>query len=208
MDLPGAAWIKDARPLMRRWPLFLSGLLHLALIGKFVSQAPTSTLPLGHWVEMLPQGALAPSQAVSRKVHPDASLPTEKAEQTPAAETAAPLGNTAQSTGLSGPAGDMAGVQVSLRARYLYELEVFLNQHKVYPPRARHLGMSGRVEVAFHLAGDGTITDPHVVRPCIHDLLNRAAVDLVASVGRFRPIPAELQLSVLHVTVPIQYELN
>lgn len=136
----------------------------------------------------------------------DAPFENKKAET--AAAPAPAVGKTAQAVGPSGPLGDVHGVQVSVRERYLFELENFINRDKPYPARARHLGMSGLVKVAFHLNQDGEITDPHVVRPCIHDVLNRAAVELVSNVGRFRPIPPELGLAVLHVTVPIQYELN
>lgn len=191
----------------------LSGLLHVFILVQFVGPAVTPKAPVGYWVEMVPSGT-PELNATRRRVIPrspvDASAPSEKepVAQAPSTPNAPALGNTTQATGLSGPIGDLNGTQASVRERYLYELEAFINQHKSYPVRARHMGLSGRVEVAFHLDLDGTIRDPHVVRPCIHDLLNDAAVKLVADVGKFRPIPAELAVPVLHVTVPIEYELH
>lgn len=194
-------------------PWALSGLLHLFLLIQFVGSSATTKAPVGYWVEMVPSGnpeLNASRRRTTPRAPVDASAPSEqeKLAQSPAAPNAPALGNTTQATGLSGPIGDLQGTQASVRERYLYELEAFINQHKSYPARARHMGLSGRVEVAFHLDLDGTIRDPHVVRPCIHDLLNDAAVKLVADVGKFRPIPAELAVPVLHVTVPIEYELH
>ncbi len=191
----------------------VSGLLHIFILVQFVAPAAAPKAPVGYWVEMVPTGN-PELNATRRRSTPrapvDTSAPSEreKVAQAPATPQEPVLGNTTQATGLSGPIGDLQGVQASVRERYLYELEAFINQHKSYPVRARHMGLSGRVEVGFHLDLDGTIRDPHVVRPCLHDLLNDAAVKLVADVGRFRPIPAEMAVSVLHVTVPIEYELH
>ncbi len=192
----------------------LSVVLHMALLWQYTLPFAENPAPIGHWVEMIPSGRPefhAPTTATPKTIDSPVNAPVESKPSVAAAAPTPPaavLGNTTQSTGLSGPIGDMNGVKVSIRERYLYELEAYLNQLKSYPPRARHLQQTGRVEIAFHVHGDGTISDPHVVRPCIHDLLNQSALALVSSVRQFRPLPPELKLSVLHVTVPIQYELN
>lgn len=196
----------------RPWgPILISSAIHCALLFQFFGPTSTNTtVPLGHWVEMVPGGQVQKMRAhnVTPSTPSPLDQPADKSEQASSTKATPALGNTTQATGLSGQIGDLNGAQVSVRARYLYELEAFLNQNKTYPARARHLNQSGDVEIAFHVHGDGSITDPHVVRPCIHDLLNRSAIELVSSVGRFQPIPKELGLAVLHVTVPIRYELN
>lgn len=196
------------------FPFALSALVHLAVFWQYRPSPPSSPLPVGYWVESVPSAEFFPQRRslTKRAVPKSLALPTEESAPTapPAAADppAARLGNTEKATGLSGPIGDLNGVEVSVRQRYLYELEAFLNQNKPYPARARYLGQSGHVEMGFHLQADGRISEPHVVRPCIHDLLNQAALELVASKGRFRPIPPELKVSALHLTVSIQYELN
>ncbi len=192
-------------------PWVMSAGLHFAILWQYLAVPTTREIPLGQWVELAPTGSFAPQ----KKAQPTPISPLNHAEEFSRPETAPSnaqpetrVGNAAHSSGLTGNLGDPNGTIATARERYLYELEAFINQHKAYPLRARHLGLEGLVEVAFHVQGDGTISDPHVVRPCIHDLLNRSAVELVASTRKFRPIPAELGLSVLHVTVPIQYELN
>jgi TonB family protein len=198
--------LRIPRPWMA---LAVSAAIHVALLWHYTLPSLEPPAPLGHWVEMV-VGAKPELQTRTKKnasVDSPVNAPVENKVASPAPQ-APVLGNTHEATGLSGSIGDMNGVQASVRDRYLYELEAYLNQMKTYPPRARHLQMTGRVEVAFHVHGDGSITDPHVVRPCIHDLLNQSAVALVSGAQRFRPLPPELGLSVLHVTVPIQYELN
>jgi TonB family protein len=200
---------------IRSIPYLLSGLAHIALIW-FLYQPHAhrvSEAPLGTWVEMVTGDLQAPSRkTVAPKVQapPEESL-VDDSEGQKAAAASAPqgvLGNTNASVGDTGPMGEANGVVTTIRSRYLFELEAFLNQYKTYPARARHLGQEGRVEVAFHLHADGSISDPHVVHPCEHDILNEAAIKLVSNIGRFRPIPPELNLPIWHITVPIQYELN
>lgn len=183
------------------WALGLSLVLHLALFAHWAGRESQRPAPLGHWIEMA--ASAVPTPATKRREKP--ARPDDFAtENAKPAETVTP----AVPTTPSGPLGELAGAAVGARDRYLYELEQHLNQHKQYPTRARRLGLDGRVEVAFHLHHDGRITDPHVVRPCIHDILNEAALQTVANAGTYKPFPPEISLPVLHVTVPIQYEIN
>jgi TonB family protein len=180
-------------------PLLASAALHFALLGNFLLRdVPTKPTALGHWVEIDASPVPAPLTKKTRAPQAPASA-EETAGETAVAKAAA----SAQSA--AGKSGD---TPATLRDHYLFELESFFNSRKIYPARARHLGLEGNVEVSFHLEEDGTFSDPHVSRPCIHDVLNDAALRLVKDVGHYRPLPPELNLRVLHVTVPIQYELN
>jgi TonB family protein len=177
-------------------------LAHVFILVHFVGPAVVDhSVPEGTWVEMM--HADAPRHKARRNQPASISEdPLEKAEAVP------PIGNTQKAVGHQGEIGHQHGAEASIRDRFLYELEAFINQYKVYPARARRLGQTGKVEVAFHLNQDGSITDPHVVKPCIHDLLNKAALDLVVRASKFRPIPPELKTPLMHVTVPIEYELK
>jgi TonB family protein len=193
-------------------PLLVSGLFHVVCLVHFSGSTAPQTSPLGYWVEMAPVSSPSTTAASPQIRH--RNLDKESVEEASALPTpssvapSAPVGNAATGSGVEGPLGEADGALVSIRDRYLYELEAFLNSRKVYPIKARHLGLSGRVEIAFHLEADGKISDPHIVRPCIHDVLNEAALRLVQGMGNYRPLPTELKLAVLHVTVPILYELN
>jgi len=213
MSVETAKWIGVGRikwGTAYRAPLLLSALAHVLALWHYASPAPDSVLPVGNWVERVSD--ISPrTKARKRTLSPTPSAVSEPSAAEKAAEEqklSQALGNTQASTGLSGQIGDLNGVQVTARERYLYELEAFINQHKTYPARARLMGLAGKVEVAFHLHADGSISDTQVARPCPHDILNRAAVDLVTSVSLYRLFPAELKTPVLHVTVPIEYDLH
>ncbi|MBY0369691.1 TonB family protein [bacterium] len=197
--------------LRKALPYALSIAFHAALLWQFTSVFAPSDAPLGVWVEMAPGNLSASRPRPVVKSVVDASGVTDSQSASEPAEKQAPaqaLGNAAHSAGISGPLGEADGRAATAKERYLYALEMHFNQYKTYPPRARNLGLEGEVGVEFHVYKDGSFKDPHVVRPCIHDMLNRAALQLVAEAPRFQPIPAEVGVEVLHVTVPIHYELH
>jgi protein TonB len=181
-------------------PLLVSIALHFALFLGWKSPSFEIAKPEGVWVEVSPSTPL-PSRIARPKVEEIKSpinIADDKSQKLASQQMAQ---KTLQ-------AGVENGVQASIRERYLYELELFLNQRKNYPVRARHLELEGKVEIAFHLEANGMISDPHVASASPHPILNEAALALVQGVGKFKPLPPELGVSVLHVTVPILYELN
>ncbi len=200
---PSTAMLENGRGV---GPFAVSVALHAALlVGILAPQLSHTPVPKGYWVELATPAPARPVPPMKKApVAPTAS----KTDLSTDAKQAATAPAAAPSVAQNRPLGRADGVEASTRQRYLFELEVFLNQNKTYPSRARHLGLSGEVEVAFHLHKDGSISDPHLVRPCIHDVLNQAAVEHVSRVGHFRPIPQELNVDVWHITVPIAYELN
>jgi TonB family protein len=113
----------------------------------------------------------------------------------------------------AGELGDSNGVAASAWQRYLYELTVLLNSRKVYPLASLRLRETGRVVVRFLVALDGTIRSPEVLAGSGSERLNRAAVELVAGIGQFKPLPSEVlevspQMKDLKIDVPIEYLLQ
>ncbi|MGZ3694219.1 MAG: energy transducer TonB, partial [Bdellovibrionota bacterium] len=109
----------------------------------------------------------------------------------------------------SGKVGVANGAEASVKERYLYELRLLLDARKEYPAIAKTLRQEGSVEVGFVLRPDGKIDGAEIVAPSSHSTLNRAALQLVEAVGRFKPLPIELQKLVgWRVSVPIEYRLR
>ena len=103
------------------------------------------------------------------------------------------------------PSGNVQG-QADIKNQYFADLKAHIEQHKHYPIMSRRLGQTGRVVVAFTLHGDGSFTNIHVHQSCPFERLNVAALDAVKRVGRFRPIPKEINTGFLDIQVPIEYQ--
>jgi protein TonB len=90
---------------------------------------------------------------------------------------------------------------------YKRALQEAIARNKRYPRMARRLGQEGTVEVGFVILNDGRLQDVRVVRGSGYAPLDRAAVDSVHRLGRFRPIPPELQRESWALVVPMSYDL-
>ncbi len=126
--------------------------------------------------------------------------PRETSAASGALTEMASKGDTTQS-GTSGRGGN------SVRSSYLGSVLATIERNKFYPREARKRRLAGEVTVAFRIHKDGTATDIRVDCECAHAVLNKAAVAVVASIGKFDPIPAELGLEKIDLKVPIEFEL-
>ena len=59
------------------------------------------------------------------------------------------------------PALDQMALEIE-RKSYLLRLLVHIDSHKFYPRRARQRGMEGKINIAFYLHADGSISDLRV----------------------------------------------
>jgi len=94
----------------------------------------------------------------------------------------------------SAEAASGGGDQISYRAA----VQAILARHKKYPRRARRLGVEGTCRVAFCVHADGAVGEIRLIETSRSGLLDRAARDLVAGVGRLPAPPggfAELSFS-------------
>ena len=73
---------------------------------------------------------------------------------------------------------------------------------------AKKLGHKGTVYVRFVMAADGSIVETQIVKRAPHDILNKAAQDLVKSLHGLKPFPSEIKKASLTFEVPVQYILN
>jgi protein TonB len=82
-----------------------------------------------------------------------------------------------------------------------------IESRKYYPRRARKMHQTGKVEVAFTIGRNGTITDLRVSDPCRYRSLNKAALKTLKKIGRFKPLP-DVFGDRLVLRIPIRYELK
>lgn len=99
-------------------------------------------------------------------------------------------------------------VSTDLKEIYLSALRARIEQRKQYPMQAKRLGQSGVVEVSFTVTQRGHIIRPRVTRASPFQRLNDSALEVVANLGTFDPLPAEFGQEELEVTLPIRYSLT
>lgn len=106
----------------------------------------------------------------------------------------------------SGP-GSGAGSGSALQG-YLATVRSLLERHKVYPPHSRSRNEEGTVVVRFTISSDGSFGGVSLSRSSGHASLDQAAQETVSRVGRFPPIPADVQESSLRIEVPLSFRLH
>ena len=191
------------------WPLAVSCAVHASLLMSIRGSQDYATGPVGEWLDIDLIPSPTPTPKDNRVAPTYASRQDPEPEDQVEAEDEKP--KALAPTRPDQPAGvrDGNGVARTLKQSYLAELRAFIDMHKSVPPRARFMGLSGRTTVGFHLHKDGTIHNVQVVKPCEHEVLNTAALDLVRNVRSFKPVPEELNIAAIwHVTVSIAYNIN
>lgn len=98
--------------------------------------------------------------------------------------------------------------QIDAEQDYKRALQAEIARNKRYPRLARRLGQEGTVEVAFVVLSDGELRDVRIARGSGFTPLDRGAVDTLHRLGRFRPIPPELERERWDLVVPLSYELH
>jgi periplasmic protein TonB len=91
---------------------------------------------------------------------------------------------------------------------YRNALRSAIEARKRYPAKARRMHWQGTVELAFTVNAAGTIRDLHVSLSSGYPELDRAAMDLVASLSGLLPFPAELKRSEWDFVLPVEYRLE
>lgn len=151
---------------------------------------------------------------------PDAALKPPRAEPPRRAAASAPTSDTpttrsgragaGRSTAVGGygrPGGGSPG-NAGLESRYLADLQRAIAGHRFYPSAARRRGLEGTTTLHFVIESDGRLTGVRVVDGSGSALLDDAALETLARLGRFRPIPAGVERSRWPVQVPIRFGLR
>ncbi|WP_029132689.1 energy transducer TonB [Sedimenticola selenatireducens] len=91
---------------------------------------------------------------------------------------------------------------------YMNALVTAIERHKRYPLRARKKGYEGEVLVLFTVLRDGTISEVGIGSSSLRVILDRAASKAVTDLGRFEPIPPQLDRDYWEFRVPIRFAMN
>jgi protein TonB len=102
------------------------------------------------------------------------------------------------------PTVDTKKVQNAYLA-YVYESAEKL---KIYPRNAKRLSQEGVAYVHFVILSDGTITDISLQKSSGFGLLDEAAVKIITTLAKLKPIPKELGKDKYDITLPINYSLE
>ena len=89
---------------------------------------------------------------------------------------------------------------------FLRELRLLIERHKFYPALAKKLGQYGQVSISFNLSKNGEINNVKILGSSQYPILDEAAIKTINSIGRFKPIPAEMKISSLNLIQRISYE--
>jgi len=98
--------------------------------------------------------------------------------------------------------------KADLRTVYISELRSQIEANKSYPLISRRLGHTGLVVVGFTLLADGSIINIRVVKEARFERLSESALAAVRKIGRYKPIPEELQESQIDLTIPVKFTLQ
>lgn len=139
-----------------------------------------------------------------KKALEETEAPPSQAEAKASAPAQAPV--AAQEASSIGGGG--TGAEFTARDRYLAEVRALMERQKRYPTRAKMMRQEGRVEIAFTVSASGAISDIELVKPSPNSALNQATLEILSKIARFKPIPSELRLSSLRLTVPVEYHLQ
>lgn len=125
--------------------------------------------------------------------------PTADAPATPPAPSApTPMPATAS----------QAAARQDLLAAYQAALAAAIEREKFYPPLARRLNQEGIVEIGFTVLADGRIVNIHLLTQAPSAALERGAMEAIARVGLFQPIPPKLGMNAMNLTISLVYKLR
>ncbi len=96
----------------------------------------------------------------------------------------------------------------SLLAKYLSKLIQKIAENRYYPSIGHRLKQSGTVMISLLIAKDGKISNIAVSKKSFFERLDQAAFKTVKDLTHFRPLPQELGVDQLEVTIPIEYRLD
>lgn len=96
----------------------------------------------------------------------------------------------------------------ALEAGYLSELRGAIARNRRYPERARRRGETGTVVVYFVIERNGRIGGPRVDKGSGSSALDKAAVESVQRLGKFKPFPEGIGRDRWALRVPIQFSLE
>ena len=90
---------------------------------------------------------------------------------------------------------------------YILELRRLIDRNKSYPKVARRLKQHGIVVISIKINKEGLFEDVSLTQKSTSSILDKAALRLVQSINRFKPLPKQYA-SLTEFKVPIKYVFN
>ncbi|OYY55363.1 MAG: hypothetical protein B7Y53_04085 [Halothiobacillus sp. 28-55-5] len=154
---------------------------------------------------------VAPKPVKPKPAEPAPSAhPAAEPAQTPPTDPAPPANGApaAPASAPTPPAKPSAAQQQDLLAAYQAALAAAIEREKFYPPLARRLNQEGSVEIGFTVLADGRIVNIHLLTQAPSAALERGAMAAIAGVGQFKPIPPQLGMGTMNLTISLVYKLR
>jgi periplasmic protein TonB len=146
--------------------------------------------------------------APARQVAPVPPVAAAPPAETKTALAAPPGIGPGQGQGTQGAGKGAIGNSPGPGDDYLEKLYRHLLRYKKYPPEAIGAKQQGRVEVAFTIARDGTISGARIEKSSGSAMLDQATLALVQHASPAPPLPDSFKGSAARVKFPIDYKLS
>ncbi|MFZ5447782.1 MAG: energy transducer TonB [Thermodesulfobacteriota bacterium] len=157
----------------------------------------------------------APPALASKAPPAPSSAITSQARSTPGAGSGSGTGQGGsgggQGTGSGGGIGSGQGRGSgggSALQGYLKEIRRLLEKHKDYPWEARQRHIQGVTVITFTISSAGTVESYRVSRSSGKDILDEATRQTIRRVGKFPPIPTELNRQNITIEIPLAFRLK
>lgn len=174
-----------------------------------VEPKPVEPKPVPTPVPPRPQPTPQPTPEPVTEPRPEAPAPTEApstaSETATAPTTAAAATPPPQPQSSSGVAG---GAATARKKSYFGELAAHLARHQRYPMEARRRKITGIVTVHFRFNTQGQVQEFAVKDSSGNRLLDNEAIAMLKRAQPLPPIPAELELDMISISLPIEFSLR
>lgn len=174
-----------------------SGTEVLSPLGDAVSSETLTYISVQETNPVIPAPKVARIKPLE-KIQEDDVLTAHKKPTASASETSTPSAQVGRTQGSS---------DANALGTYLFGLRQLIQQSKIYPSLSKKMGETGKVIIILELLKDGTIRDVKIKDTSPFARLNQAALESVAKVEKYKPIPDSISDQRLSVEVPIQFSL-
>jgi protein TonB len=91
---------------------------------------------------------------------------------------------------------------------YLHQIRSKIERFWSYPPQALAERREGNAVIRFSINAKGVLADSVVISSSGNVLLDEGALASIRTAAPFEPLPADYNLSFLHITATFSYQIN
>jgi len=125
-------------------------------------------------------------------------------------ETPAPRNNPDSTSGAAAVREDTVSLSSADEryVPYLRKIKRRIDQTWSYPRKAIQQREEGTTVIKFTINRDGTLADSWIITTSGSELLDKGAISVIKAARSFEPIPANLNLTRLHIIADFVYDLK